>query len=528
MPLTEKEQRFLRQIQTVQNPSAAQQQTLKTIQEKQAKEDRFIRQYNEIKQSGGQTSAAQDSTYKLLTGSTYKPPTTPSTPKPTTVSAPKTTTPSPTVVQKPSQSVGTAVRPTNPMKTYTYGNVSMQFANDKEERAYRAANPYAEYTKAKEMKFLQDIDNMLKNNQGVSQTQLDQFNQLAKKWNYTPTYNQPPKLESPEPFEAPRWNAISYDDAVKQAQDQLDPLYQRALENIKAQKYQNELNASEMASNRGLSHSGLAADQMTKIAIASQGQMADAEAQRASETAKLAQALMERDFDQAMQLRQQALQEYLANANTNLNYNQAAYGQYADQRDYQAGRDDAMWQRQMTEKQYQSSRDDEMRRRAEWESEQKWNRLIQSAGLTGEFQGTPTLEALQFALQRQVQLGNLSLAQAAQALDEAKFLYGQKQDAIQNNFKQQELNLNQQQLDLQKQEIELKKQPQPEDLKKYTELLNRIYLKKTDNGSYKVTNPQVLFDAIVGLGLSDADTDKLVNLYGLQKYKEQLMKSLGK
>ncbi|RLQ08633.1 hypothetical protein NSQ51_13370 [Geobacillus sp. FSL K6-0789] len=106
MPLTEKEQRFLRQIQTVKNPTPAQQQTLKAIQGKQAKEERFIRQYNEIKQSGGKTSSAQDSTYKLLTGSTYKPPAPsapkPVTTKPTVVSAPKTTAaPKPTAAPNP-------------------------------------------------------------------------------------------------------------------------------------------------------------------------------------------------------------------------------------------------------------------------------------------------------------------------------------------------------------------------------------------------------------------------------------------
>lgn len=410
MPLTEKEQRFLRQIQTVKNPTPAQQQTLKAIQEKQAKEERFIRQYNEIKQSGGKTSAAQDSTYKLLTGSTYKPPA-PSTPKPVTTKptvAPKPA--APTVNPYLQSEIDKANRfmrqyaqlkaPTSAQQsTYqrllsTYGNaikdgrITITDLDPKAERAYRTANPYAEYTKEKELRFLRQIDEMLKNNQGVSDAQLAQFNQLAQKWNYIPSYNQAPELTEIQPFTPPEYDVLSYEEAVNRANQQLDPIYQRALENIKAQKYQNELDASQIAAARGLSHSGLAADQLTKIAIAAQGQIANTEAEKAAKLAELAQAMVERDRDRAFREQQQAFQEYLAQANLNMDRDQMLYDRYVDDRnfDYQQQRDkrrdaewesEQKWQRAMAEKQFQASRDDEMRRRAEWESEQKWNRAQQ-------------------------------------------------------------------------------------------------------------------------------------------------------
>lgn len=87
----------------------------------------------------------------------------------------------------------TIQQPKSVMKTYSYdlnGNqVSKQFADDKAEREFRRANPYDPYSKAKEMKYLGDISNMKLGNQGISDLQMNDYNNLAKKWNYTPTTN---------------------------------------------------------------------------------------------------------------------------------------------------------------------------------------------------------------------------------------------------------------------------------------------------------------------------------------------------
>jgi hypothetical protein len=300
-----------------------------------------------------------------------------------------------------------------------------KFSDDKAERNYRHTNPLSEYTKSVDMRYLKDISNSLKNNAGVSDTQMNQYNNLAKKWNYKTDQQQPPKVDykptqptqpdqtapqykppttqiEEKPFEF-NHNEITYDQATNQVSQQVDPMYQRALENIKTQKYQNELNSGEMASKRGLAHSGLAADQLNKIAIASQGQIADTEAQRASKIAEMSQALVERDQDRAMQLRNQAFQEYMANQSLqrqdrafdydvyNNQYNsdyrnyrdnvsdnrytdETAYKRALDQYeiDYGQYRDQVGDNRYQNEFDYQKTRDS--RSDAEWESEQKWNR----------------------------------------------------------------------------------------------------------------------------------------------------------
>lgn len=123
---------------------------------------------------------------------------------------------------------------------------------------------------------------------------------------------------------------LSYESVADQMKQQLDPIYQRAVENIKKEQYQNELDASQVSSKRGLAHSGLAADQQNKLAIASQGQVADLDAQRAAQIAEMAQAQLNRNYD--------------------LDYRERQF-------DYQAGRDQVMdgrWQQQFD---YQSYRD---------------------------------------------------------------------------------------------------------------------------------------------------------------------------
>lgn len=91
------------------------------------------------------------------------------------------------------------------------------------------------------------------------------------------------------------YKELDYNNAKKQAQQQVDPLYQRTLQNIQTQKRQNQMNAGQQSAARGLSHSGLAADQLNKISIASQGQVTDTNNERASRISELAQNLIDRD-----------------------------------------------------------------------------------------------------------------------------------------------------------------------------------------------------------------------------------------
>jgi hypothetical protein len=169
--------------------------------------------------------------------------------------------------------------------------------------------------------------------------------------------------------------AMSYAEASARAKQQLDPLYERAVENVRKERYQNELNASQNASNRGLSHSGLAADQLNKVALASQSNISDLDSRRAAQTAEIAQRMVEFDQDMALRERAAALSEYLGVEGLNLNREQFDFGKYTNQRDFDYGKSvdsrNFDYQKYLDERNfgYQQSRD--ARRDAEWESVQK-------------------------------------------------------------------------------------------------------------------------------------------------------------
>jgi hypothetical protein len=167
---------------------------------------------------------------------------------------------------------------------------------------------------------------------------------------------------------------LTYDEAANRVKQQLDPLYDRAVENIRRQRYQNELNASEVASKRGLSHSGLAADQLNKIAIASQSNVSDLDAKRASQIAEQAQRMMEREDDLELRERAQALSEQLGLGQLDLSRDQFNRGIYESDREYgyREKRDQVGDSRYDQELDYRNSRD--KRRDAEWESTNKWDR----------------------------------------------------------------------------------------------------------------------------------------------------------
>jgi hypothetical protein len=128
-----------------------------------------------------------------------------------------------------------------------------------------------------------------------------------------------PSYQAPAPFQF-NYNNMSFDQAKNQAEQRFNPLYEQAVKNIQAQQYQNEMDSGEVAANRGIAQSGLAADALNKIKIASQGQIAQANTERMSQVAALAQQMTERDQDRGDRLRQQAYSEY--SDGRNFGYNQ--------------------------------------------------------------------------------------------------------------------------------------------------------------------------------------------------------------
>lgn len=155
------------------------------------------------------------------------------------------------------------------------------------------------------------------------------------------------------------YNPLDYKTAQKQVSGQIDPLYNRAIQGVNQQKYQSDVQAGQVSAARGLGHSGLAADQLNKIAIAAQGQIGDLNAQRATQIAQQANDLVWRDKEFSLQDRGQKYNEY--NSDRNYDY-QAGRDTIADKRyqtewDYNTGRDKVADQRYADETKYNHGRD---------------------------------------------------------------------------------------------------------------------------------------------------------------------------
>lgn len=111
------------------------------------------------------------------------------------------------------------------------------------------------------------------------------------------------------------YKGLNYKDAEKQAGNQVNPLFDRAINTVYQQKYKNDVQSGQVAAAKGLGRSGLAADSLNKNAIAAQSQVGDLSAQRASQISEMANSLLERDKDRGMQARSQAYSEWLGQQN---------------------------------------------------------------------------------------------------------------------------------------------------------------------------------------------------------------------
>lgn len=163
---------------------------------------------------------------------------------------------------------------------------------------------------------------------------------------------------------------MDYKTAQGQVAGQVDPLFNRAIQGVNQQKYQSDVQAGQVSAARGLGHSGLAADQLNKIAIAAQGQVGDLNAQRATQIAQQANDLVWRDKEFGLQDRAQKYNEY--NSDRGFNY-QAGRDKIGDQRyntewNYNVGRDKISDQRYTAETNYSHGRDkiDDAWRQKEW------------------------------------------------------------------------------------------------------------------------------------------------------------------
>lgn len=167
----------------------------------------------------------------------------------------------------------------NALKTYNYQlgdkTVSMQFADDKAERLYRRENPYSDYSKAKEMKYLSDIDKMSASNSGISDLQMAEQKRLAEKWNYQSSIKAPPSRHNSNQT-IPDYLAMT-PDMIKQAMngytsggDQYydpskDSVYNSMVELSQKQADKAGLQAMESMNDRGILNSTITADRVGQI-----------------------------------------------------------------------------------------------------------------------------------------------------------------------------------------------------------------------------------------------------------------------
>lgn len=148
------------------------------------------------------------------------------------------------------------------------------------------------------------------------------------------------------------YKPIDYKTAQNQALQQLNPLYQQGVKSLKQQQYSSNLQAGNVAAARGLGHSGLAADQLNKIAIATQGNIANLDAQRMTQANTMAQDLVNQDKQYDLQRRSTLFNEYASNRDYNygIGRDKVADQQWNKQFNYTKSVDDRDYK-------YQQSRD---------------------------------------------------------------------------------------------------------------------------------------------------------------------------
>ncbi|MBH0328268.1 hypothetical protein ABH14_00380 [Brevibacillus brevis] len=165
-----------------------------------------------------------------------------------------------------------------------------------------------------------------------------------------PVPTQPPTVQ-PQPtlpkYTPPEYKQISYDQARNQAASQLDPTYQHALQEIQRQRAVNQQQAGDLAASRGLGRSGLSADLQNKVNIAALQQGAGLAAQRASQEAQMAQALMDKDFTRQQQLRDSAFREYLGQGQMGLDQARFDWQRQQGASDTDFRNKQLEWQKQM-------------------------------------------------------------------------------------------------------------------------------------------------------------------------------------
>lgn len=158
--------------------------------------------------------------------------------------------------------------------------------------------------------------------------------------------------------------------------------------------------------------------------------------------------------------------------------------------DYQQNRDqvgDQKWQDQFV---YQQIRDQI--------GDERWRM---------EFEEDSRRFGLNYAMDKQVSLGNLSLSQARLAQQQSELAYRKQQDSIDNQYRQEMFEYEKQQAN--------NPQPQDYDLGSIAKQIDSSPYLKEGYGTIEVTDQQGLENYILSMGLPDRETEQLYSRYGL-------------
>jgi hypothetical protein len=299
---------------------------------------------------------------------------------------------------------------------------------------------------------------------------------------------------------------------LDKAQSAIKPKYYEARNAVSSSSQLGAKNFAEYLAQRGETNSGINDQAQISRNIATQGQIGG--------------------------LRQQEAQDYANIEQSRADVNNSYSTDLANAR---AGLETATLQAQI----------DEIRRQQELALQQEqFNKQfgLQEAGVTGTYGGSPTLAAQNQQFNQSVTQQEMALKQQqfeesvrqnniAQTNWQQQFTYAQMQDQIQNALARQRISMDQAQIALQQARFAAEQDPNSLDnqikksqleLNSYTksnavlndtiQRLDSMYLTKNADGEIS-RNPSFsdaqLRAAIIGLGLSDDQTDALLLRYGL-------------
>ena len=229
-------------------------------------------------------------------------------------------------------------------------------------------------------------------------------------------------------YKAP--DTMGVQEAMTLARSQLNPLYQQARTNAGAINQQQQALLKQQLNARGQLRGGTANQGAINLSTGLQRTLGDIDTQHNAQVAQLAEQLRQRSQENARQALADAFQRYQAQQGLNMQAQQLNYG---------VQRDIIGDQRYDEQQAYQRARDsiaDEWKQREFDENVRRYGleRAMQEAGLTGMYQGSPTLQKIAADRAYQTDQAQLAISRSNADLNRQQFeLAKEKWEAEKNS-----------------------------------------------------------------------------------------------